>query len=819
MPAFHSKDNGGDDGSRRSDGSTTANGHNTIEGPPPSANNPPNPTTHIGDSLSALSSLASIAASKTSPPTSFESSNYKVSISNITSNPPSSLQKSINSLSNNSSPSLPPLSFTGPTGLSGTTKQQNSNDSPYSPMTSTKSPSLQNKSDIKNESNQTQQPTSSQYMSPSYAPSSSPTFHSANTPSPTFSKSSPNDSPNLMKSNSSTPQNSNNKGTSKRPRKRKVDHACVYCRRSHMTCDESRPCQRCIRRNIGHLCHDEPGKKAAHTNKSKSVTPGGNVMIKEEVDQNLHSSIQAEPTPMSAHQSAALVLTAPQIPTSNLVFQELDTKSSNTGSPLLINNESSERNNMSSPMNLVSSPSANLTALNQQSQSRSNNKNSNNKNIDNHAANNNNSSLGNFNNSNNGSSTSLNKQSNILSHAQRAPLFNDWLGTQSILSHTSEFNQNLFISEHANSEFASLGDFLNMIEDPNSNTDLLISSGLTGSNGTNSNIMSPEMSRKSSSTDITKLSAALGMAPYTTNNNGLGLPPFPNANFQNTNDQLDNNGQLQFGAGGLYQGTSTGSSGNINSLANIGNKSHITGNNNNIDNNNNNGNTANINKQPVISDSARDKFFLTAADPSVDVSPEERLKQVIRAKVEAGLLQPFNYAHGYARLQKYMDNYMNQSSKQRILKPLSIFRPAFRAIAQSLLDVDLVLVEEAFERMLLDYDRIFTSMAIPACLWRRTGEIYRGNKEFAGLVEVNVDDLRDGKLAIYELMSEESAVNYWEKYGSIAFDSGQKAVLTSCNLRTRDGRKRRACCFSFTIQRDCYNIPSCIIGNFIPIHP
>jgi PAS domain-containing protein len=219
-----------------------------------------------------------------------------------------------------------------------------------------------------------------------------------------------------------------------------------------------------------------------------------------------------------------------------------------------------------------------------------------------------------------------------------------------------------------------------------------------------------------------------------------------------------------------------------------------------------------------VSDSARDKFFLTAADPSEDISPEERLKQVIHAKVEAGLLQPFNYANGYSRLQKYMDNYMNHSSKARILRPLSVFRPAFRAVAQSLKDLDLVMVEEAFERMLLDYDRVFTSMAIPACLWRRTGEIYRGNKEFAGLVEVNVEDLRDGKLAIYELMSEDSAVNYWEKYGNIAFDSGQKAVLTSCNLRTRDGRKRRACCFSFTVRRDKYNIPSCIIGNFIPIH-
>lgn len=31
----------------------------------------------------------------------------------------------------------------------------------------------------------------------------------------------------------------------------------------------------------------------------------------------------------------------------------------------------------------------------------------------------------------------------------------------------------------------------------------------------------------------------------------------------------------------------------------------------------------------------------------------------------------------------------------------------------------------------------------------------------------------------------ESAVNYWEKYGAVSFDPGQKAVLTTCILKTR----------------------------------
>ncbi|KAJ2988845.1 hypothetical protein NUW54_g8983 [Trametes sanguinea] len=204
-----------------------------------------------------------------------------------------------------------------------------------------------------------------------------------------------------------------------------------------------------------------------------------------------------------------------------------------------------------------------------------------------------------------------------------------------------------------------------------------------------------------------------------------------------------------------------------------------------------------------------------------------------------------------------MDRNVSQESKQKILQPLSVLRPKFRAIAQSesLTDIDLVFIEEAFERLLLDYDRVFSAMAIPACLWRRTGEIYKANREFAELVGVDGYMLRDGRTCIYELMAEDSAVNYWEvrvasrlfvvaaydaqstqKYGNVAFDSNQKAVLTSCVLRykpllpssgaTTPARVKDAqpppdeegfisCCFSFTIRRDPYGIPTLIVGNFI----
>ncbi|KAI0357700.1 hypothetical protein OH77DRAFT_1421792, partial [Trametes cingulata] len=149
---------------------------------------------------------------------------------------------------------------------------------------------------------------------------------------------------------------------------------------------------------------------------------------------------------------------------------------------------------------------------------------------------------------------------------------------------------------------------------------------------------------------------------------------------------------------------------------------------------------------PVVlpAPSKTERFFLTAADQASG-SRNERLNMVIRSKYEAGLLKPYNYVKGYARLSRWMDRNVSQESKQKILQPLSVLRPKFRAIAQSesLTDIDLVFIEEAFERLLLDYDRVFSAMAIPACLWRRTGEIYKANREFAELVGVDGYMLRD----------------------------------------------------------------------------
>jgi hypothetical protein len=145
----------------------------------------------------------------------------------------------------------------------------------------------------------------------------------------------------------------------------------------------------------------------------------------------------------------------------------------------------------------------------------------------------------------------------------------------------------------------------------------------------------------------------------------------------------------------------------------------------------------------VGNDKARETYYLTAADPSGTDPPEERMNKLLKAKYDAGLLKPFNYVKGYARLNQYMEQHMQPLSRQKILRQLDKFRPKFRERMQSLTDIELVYVEMWFERSLMEYDRVFASMAIPACCWRRTGEIFRGNKEMAELIDVPIESLRD----------------------------------------------------------------------------
>ena len=108
----------------------------------------------------------------------------------------------------------------------------------------------------------------------------------------------------------------------------------------------------------------------------------------------------------------------------------------------------------------------------------------------------------------------------------------------------------------------------------------------------------------------------------------------------------------------------------------------------------------------------------------------------------------------------------------------------------------------------------------------------RANKSFLKLIGTSSQAFwrhRDAP-ALYEYLSEDSLINYWERYVGVCFDDSQKAVLTRAFLKNAssyaDGADIQAsavthvpCLFSFTIRRDPYKLARLIIGQFIPISP
>lgn len=463
-------------------------------------------------------------------------------------------------------------------------------------------------------------------------------------------------------------------------KRRKVNHACIYCRRSHMTCDLDRPCARCIKRSIGHLCHDEPREKGA---KSEPPDKAGKSVKEEE---NLPYML-------------APAIEQPQV--DQQLLQENGAR--------LAQGAAASATPMDPSQFLPQAPA------------------------------------------------SVAQGQVFGDKTQQYPGYADWtFGGQNQFQDMHGLHPSyMFSAPEITSEYNLLNEFLStsLLEDPtvfpNDEAQALNSEALTnnlvastnGSTGQNMlDLQTPQQSQM------------------------LGPPPLP-----------------------LSQ---------ANSISRP--------------------------KSVRTADKEEDKYYMTIADPSGNDTPEERMNKVFMAKYNAGMLRPFNYIQGYARLNRYMEENMQSGSRQRILRQLDKFRPKFRERMQSLTDMELTFVEMWFERSLMEYDRVFASMAIPACCWRRTGEIFRGNKEMAEIIHVPIEKLRDGKLALHEIIVEKDLVNYWDKFLAIAFDNSQKAMLTTCSLKNPDLTAKDPeikCCFSFTIRRDTHNIPSLIVGNFLPQTP
>ncbi|WVR05463.1 hypothetical protein IAU60_002479 [Kwoniella sp. DSM 27419] len=576
----------------------------------------------------------------------------------------------------------------------------------------------------------------------------------------------------------------------KKRSKRSSGKACVYCRRSHMVCEGGRPCERCIKREIPHLCRDftpPPHPQRSHSAHTKSEVPTRTASPQLELDDTL-----AITQPQLIHTQSLPNIAGPpqqsqqsQQPQQNAV-QDLYTDPNFPPSWPILPNAPAQM-----AFNNTAQPAAQTVP---------------------------------------GSST----QSQLVPRIEQNDLLSGtdplgqtgWDGTdESELAALNKFMKDLGVPSLPGDFFS----FMNQMDGDSSGLQVPLS------DLTNAPVYEPAQP------------SALGGQ---SSNNGFSIP---SANAKG--------------------------------------------------------------KGKVVPISRIDKFMMAAADQP-NGTRASRLAQVIKAKYDAGLLKPYDYVKGYERMNKWMEsgraapkydsragsetpgspargllglvrngrshagtpaaNNLGKSispeSRRRILSAIAGFRPKFRQIAQTLTNVDLVFVEEAMERWMLEYDRAFASIHTPSCIWRRTGEIQKANQEFSNLTGIPASMFRDGQLCVYELMDEESAVRYWEGYAKIAFDTTQRSMSIACTLHIPSSLARHKpryltaapsshivksaypappatpdnppqglygeapsasasdagaaeeyreikCCFSVTIRRDAWGVPVAIMGQWIPMSP
>ncbi|KAF8305493.1 hypothetical protein DL93DRAFT_2066262, partial [Clavulina sp. PMI_390] len=64
--------------------------------------------------------------------------------------------------------------------------------------------------------------------------------------------------------------------SNKSSKKKKAARACAHCQKAHLTCDDSRPCQRCIKRGMAESCVEGHRKKAKYLLDEEELADGSN---------------------------------------------------------------------------------------------------------------------------------------------------------------------------------------------------------------------------------------------------------------------------------------------------------------------------------------------------------------------------------------------------------------------------------------------------------------------------------------------------------------------------------------------------------------
>ncbi|KAJ1982109.1 Transcriptional regulator of nonfermentable carbon utilization [Dimargaris xerosporica] len=617
-----------------------------------------------------------------------------------------------------------------------------------------------------------------------------------------------------------------------RSRRRKATRACYHCQRAHLTCDDGRPCQRCVKRGLAATCKDGYRKTAKYLLEddfeqaptppqpltsptmaatATTSTPGSNPHESAAaagssstlLGNPTTSSLSSFPSPTGGIASLSMA-TTPSVP-SSMADSAAMGPSANQASSLvsnsgqILNNTMGQSDFNANPLvtSLVDNPSLLPLPLN----------------------------------SNYGfGSESANLEYNMLNAILNNSLFNPVLQPQTQQQPSSNIASGLPGMDMADVPWHNInvgGNQLGsagypapptVVNQPGPNRDS--SNSAITNNPTQST--SPLAFASNSSSALT--SPVLGLDASAAS---IATPPYSVAPGQQGSPGTNGGGTLQaspYFNPGLQHGVPTAHSNGLPTYQSI---------------------NAGMHASPAMAYITPNGTYRTSGD------------------VYKHVQEPFRYADGFHFLMGLVTDRLSKEDAIRICRAMAQFRPTFIALNMNLTTDDLIFMEKCFHRTLLELEKLISYSGTPTVVWRRTGEIALVGKEFAMLTGWSKEQLlgvdpstradrqkvalsqsvgtsTNGNLPsdgatnaaapmsspaphqaashryIFEFMDNPSIVDYWEKFADHAYGDSEHAVLTTCQLLRPDQRKI-PCTFCFTIKRDIFDIPLVVIGNFLPI--
>ena len=182
----------------------------------------------------------------------------------------------------------------------------------------------------------------------------------------------------------------------------------------------------------------------------------------------------------------------------------------------------------------------------------------------------------------------------------------------------------------------------------------------------------------------------------------------------------------------------------------------------------------------------------------------------------------------YFLKQRFLGNDLPSEQKQRkrenllvILKLIASYRPTFIAAHKSLLKpYDFQFLEMSLQRVLLDCENLSQLNLSPTIIWRRTGEIVSISDDLLSLLGYNLREVLSKRTFIMELMyDDDSIVNYFKQFKSVAVGSLHLTIFTKCKLQKKVSGDYIEFRSVWTVKRDLFDLPMLIVGQFLPILP